>query len=389
MNSGDRRHLDQVIYILKNSWHKIPPESEAEFDKELLKTNIYRGKIAAIFLLIAVLPLLYLDYHNYQNGMWLRVPTYRLLLFGHILLALAMLIPLIIIPAIKPHSESRAFCWQRNCMVCFFMFILIATAIISMADQKTGGAITAYIIGVLGIAAIACLKPFTSLLIYLFSFGLFLAGISAMQSNPELLTCHYINSAFLVSIGWIFSVTLFNTKVSDFLNRKGLEYYADFDYLTGCFNRRAFIKRLDEEIARSKREQTPISILLIDVDLFKQVNDQYGHKAGDLVLQQLIECFHGSSRKYDFIGRFGGEEFIICLPNTALNTASEVAERFRGLIENTQVISDSSQISFTISVGVAALESTYNENLDKFISRADSAMYQAKLKRNNVCLSTK
>jgi len=388
LSSDNKRYLDQIICMLKDNWHKIPPEFEDEFDKDLLKTNIYRSKITAIFLLIAAMPLLYMDYLNYIDGMWLRVPSYRLLLYSHVLLALTMLIPLIIIPAIKPHSESKAFLWQRTCTVCFLIFILIDTAMISMADQKTGGAITAYIIGVLGIAAIAYLKPLTSLIIYLLSFCLFLVGITGMQSNPEILTCHYINSAFLVSIGGIFSVTLFNTKVSDFLNKKGLEFSANFDYLTGCLNRRAFINRLDAEIERAKRDQTAVSIILIDVDYFKQVNDRFGHLAGDLVLKQLIECFNKTCRKYDFIGRFGGEEFIICLPNTALGDASEVAERFRCLIEDTKITCDSNTINITVSVGVAALEPTYNENVDRFISRADSAMYQAKIKRNNVCLSS-
>jgi len=386
--SDIRRYFQPIISMLKDNWHKIPREFQAEFDKDLLKTNLYRSKIVAIVLLIATFPLLYIDYFNYLGGMWLNVVGYCLLFYCHVLLILVMLIPLIIASIIKPDNEYRSFLWQRACVICFLIFILIDTAIISIADQKTSGEITAYIIGVLGVGAIVYLKPVTSLFIYLLSFVIFLTGVSQMQSNPEVLISHYINSSFLVTIGWIFSITLFNTRVSDFLNKKKLEAYANFDYLTGCLNRRAFLKRLEQETDRAKREQTTISILLVDIDFFKQVNDRFGHLAGDSVLKQLINCFNNSCRTYDFIGRFGGEEFIICLPHTTLTVASEVAERFRGIIEDTKINYGSKTISITISLGVAALEPTYDENIDKFISRADNAMYQAKIKRNNVCLSS-
>ena len=388
MISDIRRYIDQIFSMLKDNWHKIPPEFQDEFDKDLLRINIFRSKIVAIVLLIAAFPLLYMDYFNYLGGMWLNVIGYGLLFYSHVLFMLVMFIPLIIVTIIKPNSEYKSFLWQRACVICFLIFILIDTAIISIADQKTSAEITAYIMGVLGVSAIVYLKPVTSLIIYLLSFVVFLAGVSQMQSNPEILTGHYINSSFLVTIGWIFSVTLFNTRVSDFLNKKRLELYANFDYLTGCYNKRAFMNRLEQEIERARREQTTVSILFVDIDLFKQINDRFGHLAGDIVLKQVIKCFNNSCRNYDFIGRFGGEEFIICLPNTDLRVASEAAERFRSIVEDTEIICDSNTINITISLGVAALEPTQNENMDKFISRADNAMYQAKVKRNNVCLSS-
>ncbi len=388
MISDIRRYIDQIISMLKDNWHKIPPEFQDEFDKDLLKVNIFRSKIVAIVLLLAAIPLLYIDYLNYQAGLWISIPGYRLLFDSHVLLVSVMLIPLIVIPVIRPHSEHIAFIWQRTCVFSFFILILITTATISMADQKIHGEITAYIMGILGISAIVYLKPLTSLLTFLLSFCIFLAGVSQMQSSPQILSGHYINSSFLVTIGWIFSVTLFNTRVSDFLNKKRLELYANFDYLTGCYNKRAFMNRLEQEIERAKREQTTVSILFVDIDLFKQINDRFGHLAGDVVLKQVINCFNNSCRNYDFIGRFGGEEFIICLPNTDLRVASEAAERFRSIVEDTEIICDSNTISITVSLGVAALEPTQNENMDNFISRADNAMYRAKAKRNNVCLAS-
>lgn len=383
-----RRYLDQVISLLKDYWYEIPPQFQDEFNNDLLKINLYRSKIIASSLLITAIPLLYIDYLNRQSGLWITLPGYRWLFYSHILFVFILLIPLMVIRIIKPVSEHRAFNWQRTCVICFYIFFLIFTAIVSIIDQKIHGEITVYIMGAIGFAAIVYLKPITCLFAYLLSFCLFFAGVSQTQLNPEILQGHYINCSLLVMISWIISVTFFKLRLNDFLNRKKLEFHANFDYLTGCLNRRAFINRLEQEIERAKREQSTISILLVDIDLFKQVNDSFGHLAGDFVLKQLADRLNNSCRKYDFIGRFGGEEFIICLPNTTLGVASAVAERLRCIIEKTKIILDSTIISITISLGVAALESTSNENIDKFISRADSAMYQAKMKRNNVGLSS-
>lgn len=387
MGCGIRKYLDQVLGTLKANWYEIPPELEDEFKRDLLQTNLYRIKIIAGILLIASIPLIYLDFLNYEDGLWIIVPGYRFLFYAHVLLVCVLLIPLMITRLINLLSEYRASQLQRVFIFCFFLFILLAVTLISIVDQTIHGEITAYIMGTLGLAVIVYLNPVTSLFAYLISFALFLYGISHTQMNFNILRGHYINSSLSVLISWTFSVTLFKSRLSDFINRKRLEYLADFDYLTGCLNRRAFINRLKQEIERARREYTTISILLIDIDFFKQVNDRYGHLAGDFVLKQLLISLNNSCRNYDIMGRFGGEEFIICLPDTDLNAATEIAERLRHNIEKNKMMFDSNIINVTVSLGVAALEPTSKENIDKFISRADTAMYQAKTKRNHVYVS--
>lgn len=159
------------------------------------------------------------------------------------------------------------------------------------------------------------------------------------------------------------------------------------DFLTGLLNRRETFRRLDEELQRSRRLAVPFSVLLLDLDHFKQVNDSHGHSAGDLVLQTVASVLRRGVRPYDLCCRHGGEEFLVVLPETALTGAAGIAERLRSDIEQ-QVISlpDGQTLQVTASIGAAALAG--DETIDQLIIRADEAMYQAKQGgRNRVCLA--
>jgi len=166
---------------------------------------------------------------------------------------------------------------------------------------------------------------------------------------------------------------------------------ANTDALTGVLNRRAFMERMDQEIRRSLREDVPLSLILTDIDYFKRVNDRYGHQVGDLVLQRFTEQLSESSRPYDFVGRYGGEEFVVCLPGVDVSQARSVAERMRRRVEETGImLPDSSQsIRITGSFGVASLRMGSEETVDLITGRADDTMYRAKREgRNRVCVAS-
>jgi diguanylate cyclase (GGDEF)-like protein/PAS domain S-box-containing protein len=167
-------------------------------------------------------------------------------------------------------------------------------------------------------------------------------------------------------------------------SRDQLEILACTDCLTDCLNRRAFILRLQEELERSKRNRSQTAMILVDIDSFKRVNDQFGHLAGDYVLQQFSENIKESIRAYDFIGRYGGEEFIICLPDTSGEDAFLVAERMRSSIETLDIDYQGSNIKITGSFGVACFDYNSSESMDQLIWKADTAMYRAKKHKNTV-----
>ena len=168
--------------------------------------------------------------------------------------------------------------------------------------------------------------------------------------------------------------------------RATLNQMAMTDQLTGLANRHALFERLDEEYERQKRSGQPLSVAMIDVDNFKSVNDTYGHATGDTVLQKIALHIRSGVRKYDVAARFGGEEFLVLLPNCDLINTQQTAERIRKAIEE-QVYAGSGdgQRGITVSMGVASLRP--GEDKEALIHRADTALYRAKADGRNRVVS--
>lgn len=149
------------------------------------------------------------------------------------------------------------------------------------------------------------------------------------------------------------------------------------DVLTFLPNRRKIMVDLQEEVIRSARYGTPLSISLVDIDHFKNINDTYGHATGDDVLRTFSARLREQIRHPDTLGRYGGEEFLIVLPNSEVKAAVEQASRLWQHIRTMQVESNDHILSITISIGVAQYKIGH-ENWEQFLHRADTAMYQAK-----------
>ena len=159
---------------------------------------------------------------------------------------------------------------------------------------------------------------------------------------------------------------------------------ADTDALTGLLNRRALNRALSELVTTGERRRTDFSLLMLDVDFFKAINDTYGHDVGDLALQHVAQCIGSQLRDGDFCARFGGEEFVVLLPGANETEAMHVAERIRQALESSPLTSPRHAI--TASIGLA----TYQEGMsgEMLLKAADSAVYQAKRNgRNQVCVS--
>ncbi|HEX9468036.1 MAG TPA: GGDEF domain-containing protein [Bradyrhizobium sp.] len=162
---------------------------------------------------------------------------------------------------------------------------------------------------------------------------------------------------------------------------KRIEELAELDELTGSYNRRCIMRMLDDEISRAHRINTPCSIALIDLDWFKRVNDVYGHPTGDEVLRTFAITVFANIRNIDRFGRYGGEEFLLVLPDTANDAATRMLDRLRAIIADLDWSAFSPGMQVTISAGVATLRA--DENEDTFLARADSALYAAKARGRN------
>lgn len=150
-----------------------------------------------------------------------------------------------------------------------------------------------------------------------------------------------------------------------------------FDSLTGALNRPAFYQQAEKEFARSQRYYRPLSVIMLDIDHFKQVNDRYGHQAGDQVLQIFAEACQEIIRSTDLMGRVGGEEFAILLPDTPSKAACHLAERLRQRITKYPYLAGDMLIEVTASLGVAELQPS-DTNFKALLQRADEALYHAK-----------
>ncbi|MFL0811575.1 MAG: diguanylate cyclase [Agarilytica sp.] len=160
-----------------------------------------------------------------------------------------------------------------------------------------------------------------------------------------------------------------------------LNMLATTDPLTGIYNRRHFFTLVNSEIAKMSRHDRHVSIMMIDVDHFKSINDKYGHGAGDLALQELTVRFQDATRTYDILGRMGGEEFAICSPYADLAGASIMAERIRESCEQLKLQYDDIDFNVTVSIGITEL--AQDEGFDSGLKRADRYLYEAKKNGRN------
>jgi diguanylate cyclase (GGDEF)-like protein len=169
-----------------------------------------------------------------------------------------------------------------------------------------------------------------------------------------------------------------------------LREQATHDPLTGLLNRGATLDSLHSEMNRGRREKKALCVLMADVDHFKQINDTYGHLVGDEILCEVARRLRRSTRDYDTVGRFGGEEFLLVLPGCAMTQGVEQAERIRESLVSRPFIAKEHSIQITISLGVAIAEGPDQFELDTVLATADEALYRAKaLGRNRVELGTR
>jgi diguanylate cyclase (GGDEF)-like protein len=223
-----------------------------------------------------------------------------------------------------------------------------------------------------------------------------LAGLFLLTDKPiSLPHGNYLErfatmTVFILTIGRCMFIGIFSSAMRESLYKSGLalkeankriEELAELDDLTGSFNRRCIMRFLDDEIARAHRVNAPCSIALIDLDWFKRINDTYGHPTGDEVLRTFAITVFANIRTVDRFGRYGGEEFLLVLPDTPGETAARTLDRLRTIVAGLDWSALSPGLRVTISAGIATLDA--NETSDSFLARVDIALYKAKAQGRN------
>nr|WP_245258250.1 GGDEF domain-containing protein [Rhodopseudomonas palustris] len=201
--------------------------------------------------------------------------------------------------------------------------------------------------------------------------------------------------ALVLTLGRCMFIGMYSSAMRVSLYKRGLqlreayrriEELAELDELTGAFNRRCIMRMLDDEIARAERSATPLSLALIDLDWFKRINDSFGHPTGDEVLRTFAITIFANIRSFDRFGRYGGEEFLLLLPNTSREDAHALLDRLREIVGELDWTAFSPGMRVTLSAGVTTMSP--DETAESVLARADSALYAAKEKGRNRIATT-
>jgi diguanylate cyclase (GGDEF)-like protein len=307
--------------------------------------------------------------------------------------------------------------WWRWAIFFFVIDIGIAliaeTSLLKLVNWRVWMESAALIVSVVGIAIVLVRHRSSPLMMtYAFSLALFAqASIAFLLAKPWNHQWWYAHILF--AIGFLFLsygvVRAFHTtgafstvfSVEELMSRLRTEknntedalhrlqaanaelaWMASTDSLTGASNRRHFLDEIALELGRAKRNGLPVSLLALDIDHFKEVNDQYGHQAGDAMLKAFVEVIRETLRPHDMLGRVGGEEFMVLLPDTSHEAAAVLAERIRSRVESMVMPFDGTTLSVTVSIGVAEF-GVDGDNHDAVFKAADTRMYQAKHEGRN------
>jgi len=264
-------------------------------------------------------------------------------------------------------------------------------------DQWITPNITPFLLGSIAISLAVYLRPGVSAWVFAAVYVLFYHAIGLTQDNAQQLLSNRVNGLAAVAIGWGLSVLLWRKFTTITLQQaqleeanaelqskqKELQRLTRLDGLTGLYNRNTFVELTRQELVRAQRQGSSTTILLLDLDFFKRVNDTWGHPAGDAVLKNVASVANSTVRATDLVGRLGGEEFIILLPNTSLEAARKLAEKLRANLEHTPTPWEQTRITSTVSIGVASTTASENRDFDHLYSHADKALYAAKEKGRN------
>jgi diguanylate cyclase (GGDEF)-like protein len=358
---------------LRKYFTVVPKENKDEFSRQLWKDNFLKLIVVAGFFSVCESLLLVFFPHAIAE-----VEISILIFVPLSLLMLPLLIQ--IYRKCDVYRKEIIYCTETG----YLIILLFFGCALSILPQNELVSINPYIIAVFGLAAFIYLPPLTSLVLYSSVYLFFFLVIPYYQPNDYIVEILRINALIMNLCAWIFSRMVFRIRLFSLIYKKEIEakntILADLsvrDSMTSLYNHENLFLKLKEEIERAKRIGYPLSIIMMDIDDFKDVNDRFGHQCGDDIIIRVAGILAQTCRSTDIIGRYGGDEFVIILPDTATDEVLFLAERLRSKIALT-VFREG--IHITVSGGISELK---EESPEELIRKADLQLYKAKANGRN------
>jgi len=288
--------------------------------------------------------------------------------------------------------------WYMQTLSVLGSILLLGFGIaITGADQQVTSSITPFLMASVATSLIILLRPSLAIALYILALAVFELTMTLTQASPQLRLSNQMGGLTICGIGLVLSFILWhghvrNLRQREFLRQqrleleeknRQLEYLAGHDPLTGLFNRRQFDQLVGMELSRAARQPAPISLLMVDLDHFKFINDRYGHPLGDEVIRHTASLLRNYTRTGDSVARLGGEEFLLLLPDTSQPQARVIAEKVRRLLEETPLPIKDGLLYLTASFGIACLEACVPGTYEGLYAAADKALYKAKASGRN------
>jgi len=363
------------------------------FHAEIVRTNFLRARLYSLVLFGVHMALIVIDLFRLLDGTLAVHRGYRLLFYAHLSLV-AVLAAFAVFafsrPIDKEETPSRSHDVGWRLVV---VLMLLLSAAVSILDQFIHGQITVYVIGALGISVGVYLPPRFAVTLYVVAHTLFLAALSAVQTDPDSFVAQIINGTLVVALALVISRMLFvqfrrNHEHLQVIEKQRaiLARLAREDSLTRLPNRRSVLERVEEEFERSRRYGSVFSVAVADLDHFKRVNDTYTHAVGDEVLKNVARIFRSTLRTPDLVARYGGEEFLFVFPESTLADARRACDKIREAVAAYSWDGQQPGLRVTTSLGVAS--SREAESATALIAAADRRLYEAKRAGRNCVRSS-
>lgn len=369
----------------------LSPKQDNGIRYQIALTNVLRGRIYCLVLVVMeILLVIFADIPGLQRAAQSDMWIYRTYFILHIAAAAVSLAGFIVALLIHKQNETQQLIVYEVMPAVFALLILVLVSIITGLDQISTGQINAYIPAILIVSVLVLIKYPLNVAVFTVSHVVFIVSVVAFQKDAALLSSNIINGSILFVAVVIVSMFMYENQYShlaknmylDQANQK-LQHLATHDQLTGLPNRRYFEDYFAREIAFIKRFKQEAALIFLDVDYFKNINDEFGHFVGDYVLEEMAKVLTENMRDVDFVARWGGEEFILFLPQISSYDALFAANRVREIVAEHVFLIQNRKLHITVSLGMKLLDWQSEIVMDDVCVLADQALYRAKSNGRN------